>query len=97
MPEALVETGRQLALGPDSRHLPSCRACHGPWPAPRAPALPDLAGQHADYILAQLRLWKLGRRGGTPLANLMHVVADELEDDQMRALAAFYAAGAPTE
>ncbi len=95
-PEDLLEQGRALASGGrDARQLPACRACHGPWPSERARAFPNLAGQRAAYIRSQLALWKQGHRGGTRLANLMHVVAGELEDGQIDALAAFYAAGAP--
>lgn len=94
----LVELGRKLAFGtPDNRNVPACRACHGPWPTERSPLFPALSGQHPDYLLAQLKLWHDGNRGGTPRAHIMHLVGEELAETQMRALAAFYAAGAPPE
>lgn len=94
----LVAAGRALAFGaPDSRGTPACRACHGPWPSRRDPLFPQLVGQRADYILAQLRLWRDGIRGGTSRHHLMHEVAERLEDDQLAALAAFYSAGAPAK
>lgn len=97
-PGELVALGRTLAFGtPDSRDVPACRACHGPWPTERSALFPVLAGQHADYLYMQLTLWHDGKRGGTPRAHIMHLVGEELEEPQMRALAAFYAAGAPTE
>ncbi len=97
-PSELVSLGQELAFGrPDRGDLPACRACHGPWPTERSPLFPALAGQHPDYLLAQLRLWIAGKRGGTPRAHIMHLVAEELDEAQLRALAAYYAAGAPPE
>lgn len=90
---SLAAVGRDLAFGhPDSREVPACRACHGPWPTERAPLFPDLTGQRPDYLLTQLKLWKQGHRGGTGRFDLMHVPAEALSEEQMRALAAYYAA-----
>lgn len=93
----LIQKGRALAFGlaadPD---VPACRACHGPWPTRRSPLFPNLAGQHELYLATQMRLWREGLRGGTERSNLMHRAAVELTDDAIKALAAFYAAGAPT-
>jgi cytochrome c553 len=98
MPDDLVALGRTLAFGtPDERNVPACRACHGPWPTERSALFPALAGQRAGYLFTQLTLWQSESRGGTPRAHIMHLVAQELDELQMRALAAFYAAGAPVE
>lgn len=95
---ALVAAGRELALGRQGdRATPACRACHGPWPSQRSPLFPSLVGQRAEYVAAQLRLWVEGHRGGTPRAHVMHEVAEQLDEDAIEALAAFYAAGAPPE
>ena len=105
-PADLVALGRTLALGtPDSRsesptesrNVPTCRACHGPWPTERAALFPVLSGQRSDYLYTQLTLWHAETRGGTPRAHIMRLVGQDLDDDQMRALAAFYAAGAPLD
>ena len=102
LPDELVARGRTLAFGtpgsgPSSRNVPACRACHGPWPTERSALFPALAGQRPDYLFAQLGLWRAEARGGTPRAHIMHLVGQELGEAQMRALAAFYAAGAPVE
>jgi cytochrome c oxidase subunit 1 len=98
MADDLVALGRTLAFGtPDSRDVPACRACHGPWPSERSELFPALAGQRPGYLYTQLMLWNSQRRGGTPRAHIMHLVGQELGDEHMRALAAFYAAGAPVE
>jgi cytochrome c oxidase subunit 1 len=93
----LVALGRELASGARGRDTPACRACHGPWPTRRSALYPALAGQHADYLATQLRLWIAGKRGGTARAHIMHLVGEEIEETQIRALAAYYAAGAPLE
>ncbi|ETX16595.1 cytochrome C [Roseivivax halodurans JCM 10272] len=92
----LAGEGRTLAYaeGGDS-NVPSCRACHGPWPEPIKESFPALAGQHAPYLEAQLKLWRDGARGGGPTQELMHSAARELSDEDIAALAAYYAALAP--
>src|SRR5690606_1552294 len=97
-PEALVDAGRELALGgPDSTGTPACAACLGPWPTRRSPLFPTLVGQRIDYLVAQLRLWQGGHRGGHSRAHIMHLVAELLDPGDIDALAAFYAAGAPMD
>lgn len=93
---ARVGAAMASAAGGDPA-VPACRACHGPDATQAAPGIPSLAGQHAAYLEAQLRLWRGGIRGGGPRANVMHEVADELTDDQIAALAAFYATLPPAK
>ena len=54
-PQADLERGKQLATT-------VCAACHGADGNSTAPANPNLAGQHADYIAAQLEAFKSGAR-----------------------------------
>ncbi|WP_424932755.1 c-type cytochrome [Amaricoccus macauensis] len=84
--------GEALASGSDGGDVPSCKACHGPWPEPRNPAFPEIAGQHKAYFESQLRLWRDHARVGNRHAELMALSVKELDDDQIRALAAYYAA-----
>lgn len=86
----LVARGRAVAKTA-TPGAPSCASCHGPWPTDRARLYPDLAGQYEGYLLDQLNLWKQGRRGGTALAHLMQVVVAQLEEEDLAALAAYYA------
>lgn len=90
----LVALGARLAeQGDADQGVPSCLPCHG---APTAnPAYPRLAGQPAWYIRRQLYLFREGIRGGTPYADLMQAVADELTDEHIAALAEYYAALGP--
>ena len=85
--------GRTIALGGlPQKKVPPCAECHGPGEHRRNPFYPDLAGQHADYLIAQLRLFKTGKRGGTRYAHLMQHVAPHLSEGQMRDVAAYYQA-----
>ena len=96
---AMIERGKALAAGDGQvQKMPSCDACHGPWPNEREPLFPSLAGQHKAYVMDQLQLWKAGLRGGATLAAMMHEVVPELKTDDMEALAAYYASlpAAPT-
>lgn len=90
-----VEAGRKLAQTAPSANVPACGACHGPWPTRRSDRFPSLAGQSQTFLYTQLKLWKSGQRGGTELAHLMHKVVPALDDEQMRALAAYYASLPP--
>jgi cytochrome c553 len=100
-PPAENELGAAIArLGIPARRVPSCADCHGPEAdgaqAPRG-TYPRLAGQHADYLVQQLQLVAEGRRGGTEFAVLMRELAHPLEPEERRAVAAFYAARAPSD
>ena len=64
----------------------SCGACHGADGNSANPAWPSLAGQHAPYIVAQLKAFKNSRRSN-PL--MMGQVASLSEQD-MADLAVFY-------
>ena len=65
----------------------ACAACHGPLGLATAPDAPNLAGQPADYLAAQLRAY----RGGARQHPVMNVVAKPLGDDDIAALAAWFA------
>ena len=92
----LAGTGRALAFAEaGSGDVPACRACHGPWEAPLDESFPSLAGQYAPYLEQQLTLWRDGARGGSRVAELMHAAAAELTDDDIAALAAWYASLPP--
>jgi cytochrome c553 len=83
----LVESGRKLAVeGLPGAGVPPCGSCHGAGSAPR------LAGQHEAYLAGQLRLWKR-RHTQTQGAALMAPIAQRLSDEQIDALAAYFAGG----
>ena len=91
---ALAARGEALArAAADEPKVPACVACHGPEADPSAPGGPGpvIAGQHEAYLLTQLRLWRDGQRGGGPRAELMAQAARHLTDEDIAALAAWYA------
>lgn len=64
-----------------------CDSCHGPTAAGQGP-IPRLAGQHAAYLLAQLKAYKEGSRKNP----VMNGVTMSLSEGDFKALAE-YAAG----
>jgi cytochrome c553 len=66
-----------------------CNACHGQEGVSTVPdQFPHLAGQHASYLEHALK----GYRDGTRSNAVMNPMAAALSDDDIRVLAAFYAA-----
>jgi sulfide dehydrogenase cytochrome subunit len=65
----------------------SCANCHGTNGQARGDMKP-LAGVSADKLLAQLADY----RSGAQPATIMHQIAKGYSDDQIRAIAAFFAA-----
>ena len=57
----LVQQGGILsAIGAAHREIGACEICHADAGVGIAPSFPYLAGQEADYLARQLRLWKRG-------------------------------------
>ena len=68
-----------------------CVACHGVDGNSANPEWPSLAGQHASYIVKQLKHFKAGERQNP----LMAPMAATLSEADMADLAAFYSAQTP--
>jgi cytochrome c553 len=84
--------GTRLAtVGAPVRDIPACLECHGAGTAPKNPAYPRLAGQHAPYLRAQLELMQQRRRGGTPNVDLMHVFVNRLTAAEIGAVSGYLA------
>jgi len=69
-----------------------CGACHGPGGNSSNPEWPKLAGQHASYVYFQLKVLKSGERKNP----VMNAQAANLSDQDMKDLAAYFAAQKPT-
>ena len=69
-----------------------CAACHGVNGQSQLPANPHLAGQHADYLFKQLVDFKNNKERKNAV---MMSMAQPLSADDMRAVAAHYAAQKP--
>lgn len=89
--QALIRAGEGLAQrGLWSKGVPACAQCHGTAGLGVGTAFPRLAGQAAVYIVNQLIAWKSGERSNDPM-HLMKGIAGKLDDEQIKAVAAYYA------
>jgi len=90
--------GQQLALvGVPAAGLAPCAACHGVTRAAEK-AYPLLEGQSTWYIVNQMAVFRDGGRGtiaGDKVIDPMVAIAKKLTDDQIRAVAGYYAAQPP--
>jgi cytochrome c553 len=84
----LVQAGKAIYEGgiPQAK-VPACATCHGQNAEGNA-TFPRLAGQHAEYLVKQLVLFKSSQRAGGN-AVLMHNISAGMSFDQMQAVAAF--------
>lgn len=88
----LVALGQKLWRGGNpASGVPACAGCHGPSGAGIPAQYPRLSGQHAEYIAAQLKLFRDGARSNDP-GGMMRGVAARMTEREMRAVAE-YAAG----
>jgi cytochrome c553 len=86
---ALIQRGEQLAkVGSAAKDLQACDNCHGPGGIGIPPAIPYLAGQYAQYIAFELKMWQRGYRRNSP--ETMFMIATKLDDQDIAALAAYY-------
>jgi cytochrome c553 len=74
-----------------TREFPPCGACHGARGEGKIVHVPALAGQKAAYLESTLRNYRDGKRANDVYAR-MRSIAAELTDEQIEALAAYYAA-----
>ena len=92
----LAVAGALLALSPSTTAADpaagrakagACVACHGESGISVQPDAPNLAGQPAIYLAAQLRQFRSGKRQ----SEVMAVIAKPLSDQDIDDLAAWYA------
>lgn len=69
----------------------ACMACHGPGGVSATPGTPSLAGQPDAFIQWQLVFFRTGQRKNP----VMQPMAQSLKDDDIRNVAAFFAAQKP--
>jgi len=82
--------GKKLYFGGDSeRGISACVACHTANGKGAAQAMfPAIAGQHVDYLTAQLQMFRSGQRGNDN-NSMMRKTAVKLTDIDIQALAQF--------
>jgi len=93
--DSLRDKGKQIASLDGNQNGPACMTCHRLRDAERNPEIPQLAGQSARYIGEQLLLFRKGVRAGTRNARVMARMAQRLSDQDIAAVAAYFAAVPP--
>lgn len=97
-PELLALGEKVYRNGIPDRNVAACTACHSPTGNGNAPAgFPALAGQHAEYIAAQLVAYRKGYEDDTGRTNdgdikIMRTTAFGLSDMEIEAVSS-YASG----
>lgn len=75
--------------------LQVCAACHGANGVATSPAFPNLAGQQATYLEAQLKSFRSHRRSDPKGHEYMWGMSNSLTDEQITALGEYYASQNP--
>jgi len=79
---------RLVTVGDPTRGLPPCAACHGPMG--RKVGAPELAGQKAQYLQAQVEAFAAGTRRND-INQQMRLVAHDLRADEIKEVVQWYA------
>lgn len=92
----LVAKGEEIyRAGIRAKSVAACTACHSPTGAGNAPAgYPALAGQHSDYVAAQLKAFRaaadgLAGRDNDGDTQIMRDVAAHLSDSEITAVSSY--------
>ena len=95
---AVAPAGAAIYHGGDpDNNIPACSGCHGPSGLGNAAAkFPRLSGQSPQYIAAQLKAYRDGKRSGYRNATIMNGVAENLSDSDIQALSSYVAGLGPS-
>jgi cytochrome c553 len=89
--KALATLGQKIWRGGNAASgVPACAGCHGPAGAGMPAQYPRLAGQFAEYTMAQLKLFRDGARANDP-NGMMRGVAARMSEREIRAVAEYVA------
>jgi len=85
-----IELGERIYRGGNKDlAVAACAACHGPTGAGNGPAgFPSLSGQHPEYTLMQLKMFRSGERNNDS-NSMMRSVVERLTDKELEALASY--------
>jgi cytochrome c553 len=85
----LVKLGQAIFRGGImGKGVAACAACHLPNGAGIPAQFPRLAGQHAEYVEAQLKAFRAGERANDP-NKMMQGAAARLDDREIKAVAEY--------
>jgi cytochrome c553 len=82
--------------GDEAKEVQACQNCHGPGGTGQGEINPRLAGLDARYLETSLGEWKSGSRKTDPSGQMTRI-ATNLDDADMKALAAYYASQPVTQ
>ena len=84
-----IELGKKIYRGGIAdKNVPACASCHGASGGGIPVQYPRIAGQHQDYTVAQLGLFKTGGRKNSAQ---MSTIAQRMSDEEMKAVADYVA------
>lgn len=87
----LVKGGQQIYRGGvAAKGVAACASCHGPNGAGIPSQYPRVAGQYAEYNLAQLQAFRSGERANDP-NQIMRTIAAKLSDAEIKAVSEYMA------
>ncbi|WP_342220144.1 c-type cytochrome [Rickettsiella endosymbiont of Miltochrista miniata] len=83
----LLPLGQRIYRGGDAdKEIPACLACHGPAGLGNPPAgFPRLSGQHAQYIVTQLKAFRDGKRNNDKY-QMMPIISKKMNDAEIVAV-----------
>ena len=84
---AALAQGVEGSAGTPPGPVQTCRVCHGIDGVGTNPMIPNIGGQSAEYLSKQLQDFRAGRREDPQ----MTIIARDLTDEDIKALAAWYA------
>ncbi|MBZ0092191.1 MAG: cytochrome c4 [Sulfuricellaceae bacterium] len=89
---ALLAMGEKLYRGGNTNSgVAACAGCHSPNGAGIPALFPRLAGQHADYVVAQLKAFRTSERANDP-GKMMQTIAVKMTEKEMTAVAEYITA-----
>ena len=80
-----------MAKGQNLHMTNGCIGCHGPAGISPLPNAPRMAGQYAGFLEQQMRDYRDSAKPIPPSAMIMRGMLGRLSDDDLNALAQFYA------
>jgi cytochrome c553 len=91
-----VASNKELALAGQAMYrggnaatgVPACSGCHSPDGVGIPKQYPRLAGQHAEYTIAQLKAWRSAERANDP-NKMMRMIAAKMSDREIEAVSQF--------
>ncbi len=87
----LITTGAYAAAPPPAIVTTTCAACHGVNGISVSPTFPDLAGQGAPYLIAQIRDFKNHKRADPLAKSIMWGMAATVPDNKISEIARYFA------